>query len=324
MSSAQLRSSNGRLAAKSSDCRVRPNFASSKAVLMSTPGRIVTTLLLLIWSVVCLFPLYWVVITSIKVSEFEPDGSTFIPFVGFAPTLDSWRYVLFDSHDDTVARAVSSIAVAASATLICLVLGAMAAYALVQLRTRLPLAPETTLLALMATRILPPCAIVLPIYLTLQYLGMIDSILGLTLVYAAVNLPIAVWLLANGFRRLPRDVLDAAALDGASNVRLLLDMALPLAAAEVAATALLVFILCWNEFALAAVLTTDHALTLPAYLVGQMAVREQMASTEPQWGNFSTIIVLMVAPLLLGAGVLQRLLARSFVGRDRTGYEGGT
>ena len=293
-----------------------------KAPFASPVVSLATYAVLLGWAAICLFPLYWIVITSIKVTEFEPDGSTFLPFIDFSPSLESWRYILSDSHDDTLARTGTSITVAVTATAICLILGAMAAYALVRLRTRMPLAPETTLLALMATRILPPCDAVLPIYVTLQYLGLIDSTLGLIFVYAAVNMPIAVWLLADGFRRLPRDLLDAAALDGASHARLLLDMALPLAATEVAATALLIFILCWNEFAFAAVLTSNHALTLPAYLVGQMAVREQMASTEAQWGNFSAIIVMMVAPLLLGAGVLQRLLARSFVGRDSSGYEG--
>lgn len=274
------------------------------------------------WAVVCLFPVYWIAITSIKASEFEPDGATYLPGIDFTPDLESWRFILFDSHDDTLARVWTSLIVAGSATEVCLVLGSLAAFALVRLRTHLPFAPETALLALMATRILPPCAAVLPICLSLQYAGPIDSRLGLILVCTAVQLPITVWLIANGFRRQPGEVLDAAMLDGASPLRVLLTMAIPLAASEIAATGLLVFILCWNEFSYAVVLTSNHALTLPPYLVGQMAVREQMASTEPQWGTFSTIIVLMVAPLLLGAGVMQRLLARSFVGRERSGYEG--
>ena len=278
--------------------------------------------ILVAWAAVCLFPLYWVAITSIKTSEFEPDGSTFLPWIDFTPTLESWRFIVFDSHDDTLARAAASVIVASVSTAACLTLGALAAYALTRLRTRSPLAPETTLLALMATRILPPCAAAIPIYLSLQYVGLIDSKLGLIIVYTAVHLPIAVWLIAGGFRGLPGEIFDAAMLDGASHPRMLLTMAVPLAATEIAATGLLIFILCWNEFSYAVVLTSDHALTLPPYLVGQMAVREQMASTEPQWGTFSTIVMLMVAPLLLGAGVTQRLLARSFVGRERSGYEG--
>ena len=287
-----------------------------------TAGRAAAYAVLGGWAVVCLFPLYWIAITSIKASEFEPDGSTYLPGIDFKPDLEAWRFILFDSHDDTLARVWTSLVVAGTSTAACLVLGALAAFALIRLRTHLPLAPETTLLALMATRILPPCAAVLPIYLSLQYVGLIDSRLGLILVYTAVHLPIAVWLIADGFRRQPSEVLDAATLDGAGNLRVLLTMAVPLAATEIAATGLLIFILCWNEFAYAVVLTSNQALTLPPYLVGQMAVREQMASTEPQWAYFSTIIVLMVAPLLLGAGVMQRLLARSFVGRERSGYEG--
>ena len=272
---------------------------------------------LIVWSAICLFPLYWIVITSIKTAAYEQDGTTYLPFVDFMPTLESWRFILLDHHDGTLRRAAASGTVSLAATAICLGLGSMAAYALVRLRTRLPLAPEATLLALLATRILPPVAAVLPIYLTLQSFDLIDSYLGLILVYVAVHLPIAIWLLANGFLRLPGEMLDAAALDGASHIRILTTIALPLAATEAAATALLIFVLCWNEYPYAAILTTDHALTLPPYLVGQMAVREQMASTEPQWGYFSVVIVLMVAPLVLGSGVLQRLLARSFVGQAR-------
>ena len=279
-----------------------------------------TYTVLILWSAICLFPIYWIVITSIKVTGFEPDGSTFVPFVDFKPTLESWRYILFDSHDDTLARALTSLIVAGVSTLLCLFLGALAAYSLVRLRTRfMSLPPETSLLALLAARILPPVAAVLPIYVALQYLGLVNTMPALILVYVAVHLPIAIWLIADGFRRVPGEVLDAAALDGASHWRILAGTAAPLAAAEIGATALLVFILCWTEFPIASVLTTNRSMTLPAYLVGQMAVREQMASTEAQWGYFSAIIVLMVAPLLLGTSVLQRLLARSFVGRDKSG-----
>jgi len=264
--------------------------------------------LLSAWAAICLFPLYWILITSIKVSEFEPDGSTFLPFIDFSPSLESWRYILFDSHDETMFRFTVSLAVASSSTGLTVALAAPAAFALARGLPGVPAAPRLSLLIMLATRILPPYVIILPIYILLQRLNILDSPVGLIVVYTVINLPISLWLLQEGFAMVPAETLDAAALDGATNIRQLWDIALPLSRSELWSAALFVFFLCWNEYPIATMLTAGHAQTLPAYLVAQMAVREQMASTEPQWGNFSAIIVLMVAPLLLCTGVMTRFL----------------
>jgi len=118
------------------------------------------------------------------------------------------------------------------------------------------------------------------------------------------------WLMRIGFDAVPAEIIDAAILDGASLLRVFLTMMLPLSAGMTAATALLMFVLGWNEYTFAVVLTQDRALTLPPFLAGQMAVREQMATIQPQWSYFSTLIAIMAAPLLAGTGIVQRLLTR--------------
>jgi multiple sugar transport system permease protein len=109
-------------------------------------GRLAAYAVLTSGTVTCLFPVYWIAITSIKMSEFGLDGSTFLPGNDFTPTLESWRLVLFDSHDHTLARTATSLVAAGTATAACLSLGALAAYSLTRLQATLPFALQTTLL----------------------------------------------------------------------------------------------------------------------------------------------------------------------------------
>jgi multiple sugar transport system permease protein len=152
--------------------------------------------------------------------------------------------------------------------------------------------------------------IALPLYVVFQGIGLLDTHAALILTYVATNLPIAIWLLRDVFATIPIDIEEAAMIEGASRVRILISIVLPLAASGLATTFLFLTILCWNEYLFAVTLSADEAQTMPAFLAGQMAVREQMASSEPQWGYFSVVILIMVAPLISLAWLLQRLVAR--------------
>lgn len=273
---------------------------------MARPVSIVVHALLFAWALVCLLPVGWMLAGSFKPVEAFANGPAYLPFVDFRPVLESWSYILFSSGDDTLKRFVNSCGVSALATAATILLAAPAAFALL----RSGASRHWLLGALLASRALPPVATALPLYLVFQYAGGLDTWWALASVYTAYNLPIAIWLLRNALAAVPPEITDAAILDGASLLRVLFTLLLPLAGGTVAASALFVFVLCWNEYSFALMLTTDHALTLPPFLAGQMAVREQMATSEPQWGYFSALIVLMVAPLLLGTGIVQRLLTR--------------
>ena len=315
------------------------------------------------WALVCLFPLYWVVVTSLKQTQDIVNGPVYLPFIDFKPTLRSWIYILFNPDDDTLRRFGNSLVVATVATGLTIALGGTAAYGLARLQLNfsaravaiafavaalcwvavngvlgskygLPTAlslfavvllgshrPRQSLISndqialfILGTRILPPVAIALPIYLMAQTFGLLDSWTALIMVYAATNLPLAIWLLRDVVEAIPKDLEEAAELDGASRFRILLTVTFPLARIGVVAVAVLTFVFCWNEYTFSIFLTTDHALTMPPFLAGQMATREQMASAEPEWGYFTVLITMMVAPLVVFAGLLQRLLARAFVG----------
>lgn len=275
-------------------------------------GRILRHFVLAAWSAVCLLPLYWVAIGSFKSARDVANGPAFLPFVDFQPTLNAWLYILFDSGVDTLGRFANSLAVASFSTILTLLLGGMAAFSVVRWRGS-RFWQHRLMVAVLATRILPPIIVATPIYLMMNAIGGVDTWWALVIVYTTTNLPLALWLLRDGFADLSPDILDAAEIDGASFVSVFFTMAVPLARASIIATGMLVFILSWNEFTLAVLLTTDHALTLPPYLAGQMAVRKQMATAGPQWDFFCVLIMLMTTPLIAGTTLPPRLLTGAFV-----------
>lgn len=271
---------------------------------------------LVFWSFVCLFPLYWVCITSFKSGDAVMHGPSYFPFVDFQPTLESWRFILFDASDNLLHRYVNTVLIGGFASVLTICLALMLIYGLTRHTSFFGSRFTKPLLAgLLFTRLLPPAMLVLPLYLMAKTTGSLDTLTMMVLVYAAVNLPVAVWLLLPimGFRATDQE--EAAILDGTSQVEVLFGILLPMVWGQVCAVAFLVLIFCWNEFLLAAYLTSDHALTLPPFLVGQMSMKEaQIAGEAEEWAQFSAASVVMSAPLLWGAGWLQRQLGRSLLG----------
>jgi multiple sugar transport system permease protein len=280
---------------------------------MRSLGRYFTYAILAGWGLACVFPLYWMAIGSVKSIEDVANGPVYMPFADFVPTLDAWRYILINSGDDTLKRFANSALIASGTTAATIVIGGLAAFGLMRTR-RSAEAEGRIFLAMLASRAFPPIVTAVPLFVVVGFIGGLDTAWALAAVYMAYNLPIAVWLMRIGFDSISADIIDAAVLDGASLLRIFFTVMLPLAGGVTTATALFLFILCWNEYTFAVVLTQDHALTLPPFLAGQMAVREQMATSEPQWSYFSALIVIMVVPLLAGTPIVQRLLARGFVG----------
>jgi multiple sugar transport system permease protein len=271
--------------------------------------RIAAYAILTLWSCVCLFPLYWLAITSFK-SEADIIGQPrYLPFVDFTPAYGAWSFILTDANDNLVMRFVNSTVVGLTATVLTVLFGAMAVYGMT--RYRLP-GPWTHLSsAILATRLLPPVVIVLPAYLLALLTGLLDTWLALIVTYTALNLPVAVWLLQPVFGTGVTAQEEAAQLDGASQIGIFFTIFLPMIATSIAAVSLLIFVLCWNEYLFAAYLAGDHAMTLPPWMVGQMSIKEaQVGSEAEEWANFSAATMLMAVPLLAGAAVLQGLLGR--------------
>jgi len=169
------------------------------------------------------------------------------------------------------------------------------------------MANEDIALWMISQRILPPVAVVIPIYVLFQRLGLLDTWVALIVTYTAVNLPIVVWLMRDYFRNISLELEESAAMDGASPFRIFRSIVLPLSAPGLAATFLLVLVFSWNEYLLALILTGANAQTLPLTIAAQNATR------GPQWWYMSVLILIMIAPVTGMAIALERFIARGLL-----------
>jgi sorbitol/mannitol transport system permease protein len=205
------------------------------------------------------FPVFWTLLISFRN---EVDAGTFPP-KWIAPfTLENYEKVFkVGAKSFLLNSAIASI----GSTIVILALAFPAAYAL----SIKPIKKSKDVLTFfLSTKFLPPIAALLPIYLILQKLQLLDNIFALTVFYVAMNLPLAVWLLRSFLKEIPRELVEAAELDGASTIKILYRVLVPISMPGIAATSLICFIFTWNEFLLAINVTGFSAATAPVYLVG--------------------------------------------------------
>lgn len=160
---------------------------------------------------------------------------------------------------------------------------------------------------LVSQRILPPVAVVIPIYIIFQQIGMLDTWPALIITYVAANLPIVVWLMRDYFSTIPIELEECAAIDGASRYRTFLSIVLPLAVPGFVATFLFVLVFAWNEYLFALFLTNANAQTLPVSIAAQNATR------GPQWWYMSVLVLIMILPVIFMAILLERYMAKGLL-----------
>jgi multiple sugar transport system permease protein len=160
---------------------------------------------------------------------------------------------------------------------------------------------------IISQRILPPVAVVIPIYVLFQNLGLLDTRTALVITYTAANLPIVVWLMRDYFNTIPLELEEAAAVDGASAFRIVRLVTLPLAIPGLVATFLLVVVFAWNEYLLALFLSSADSQTMP------LTVAAQNATRGPQWWYMSVLIMIMIVPVIVLAVALERRISRGLL-----------
>ncbi|MDQ1626444.1 MAG: polyol transport system permease protein [Actinomycetota bacterium] len=213
------------------------------------------------WALTLLFfaPVGWMVLTSLHK---EADAATNPPSI-FAPLTTGNYGLLFDRG--VAPFLINSATASIVSTVLVLALATPAAYAL----AIKPVEKWTDVLFFfLSTKFLPAIAALLPIYLIVKDLGMLDNVYTLVILYTSMNLPIAVWLMQSFLAEVPREILEAAEVDGAGLLRVLWQVIRPIAMPGIAATALICFIFSWNEFMFAVNLTATRASTSPVFLVG--------------------------------------------------------
>jgi multiple sugar transport system permease protein len=177
-------------------------------------------------------------------------------------------------------------------------------YAAVARRFRRALGNNDVAFWLISQRILPPVAVVIPIYVLFQRLGLLDTWQALIIAYVATNLPIVVWLMRDYFSTVPIELEESAAVDGASPYRIFRSIVLPVSVPGLVATFLFVLVFAWNEYLLALFLSSARAQTLP------LTVAAQNATRGPQWWYMSVLILIMIVPVIVVAIVLERFISR--------------
>ncbi|HEY8411793.1 MAG TPA: carbohydrate ABC transporter permease, partial [Pyrinomonadaceae bacterium] len=247
-----------------------------------------------------LAPVYWMLTISLK-SEVD-QFATPPPWFTFTPTLDHY-------YDAFVTRGfgeylLTSAIVSVTSTICALVIGTLAAYALT--RFELPWRLNRHLsLWILSTRMFPAIVTVVPLFLMMRDLRLLNTRASLIIVYTAFNLPFVVWMMRGFFADLPRDLEEAALVDGDSRLGGLVRVVLPLVAPGLAATAVFCLIISWNEFLFALVLTqTDAAMTLPVGIAGRVT------QYEIKWGVMSAAASVALVPILVFALALQKYLVR--------------
>jgi sorbitol/mannitol transport system permease protein len=215
----------------------------------------------LAWIITLLFfaPVAWMVLTSL---HSESDAATNPPSI-FAPLTLSNYAAVFDRGISSFL--INSATASIVSTLLVLLLAVPAAYAL----SIKPVEKWTDVMFFfLSTKFLPPIAALLPIYLIVKQANMLDNVFTLVILYTSMNLPIAIWMMQSFLAEVPKEILEAAQVDGAGLTRTLLSIVAPIAMPGLAATSLICFIFSWNEFMFAVNLTATRASTAPIFLVG--------------------------------------------------------
>lgn len=244
----------------------------------------------------CVFPFYWMVTTSLKTQLVALAAP---PVWVFEPVIDNYVEVLF--KDRVGQSLVNSLIVAVATTALALVLGTPAAYALARFDFR---GKRDLWFWFITNRMISPIVLALPFFLIVRRLGLLDTHLALILIYLTFNLPIVIWICTDQFRSVPRELDEAARVDGANQFTIFSRICLPLAAPGVAVAAIFAFIFSWNELMFALVLTRTAAKTAPAAAVAFME------GYSLPFGKIMATSTLIVIPVIIFALIASRQLVR--------------
>jgi multiple sugar transport system permease protein len=292
-------------------------------------SRWLAAVLVVLYAVVSMIPLFWIFITGFKT---PPDSIAYPPKIFFSPSLEgyvnlfttrtrqapeyinslpaaqTWYDKLVRSRNMVIAgpskyipRYINSLIIGFGSTLLAVVLGTIAAYAFS--RFRIPL-KDDLLFFILSTRMMPPIAVAIPIYLMYREIGLIDTRLGMILLYTAVNLSLAVWLLKGFMDEIPREYEEAAMIDGYTRLQAFRTVVLPQAATGIAATAIFCLIFSWNEYAFAVLLTSGEAQTTPPFIPFIIGEGGQ------DWPAVAAGTTLFLIPIVVFTILLRKLLLR--------------
>ncbi len=256
-------------------------------------------LVLIIATFISIFPIYWVITTSIKAPV---DVFRMPPVWIFKPTLENYKLV-FNSRFP--GYFINSLIVSIGAVALSLVIGVPAAYGIARFKIK---RKDDIDFFLLSTRMAPPIAFIVPFYLLWSKFKLIDTYLGLILIYLLFSTAFVVWLMRAFFQDLPREMDEAAWVDGCSMWGAFFRVALPSVRGGLVATTIMCILLTWNEFFYAMILTSFDTKTMPVSLPGYIGF------VRLRWGELSSAATIILVPILVFAAFVQKSLMRGLVG----------
>jgi len=300
------------------------------SVVAPTPlAKRIAAGLVIAYALITMIPLAWIALTSFKS---PPDSIAYPPKVIFTPSLEGYcnlfttrsrqtpeyiaslppaesecdsivrsRNMVIAGPSNVIQRFTNSIIIAFGSTFLAVFLGVLAAYGFS--RFKVPL-KDDLLFFILSTRMMPPIAVAIPIYLMYREIGLSDTKMGMILLYTAVNVSLAVWLLKGFIDEIPREYEEAAMIDGYTRLQAFRKVVLPQATTGIAATAIFCLIFAWNEYAFAVLLTSGEAQTMPPFIPFIIGEGGQ------DWPAVAAATTLFVIPIFVFTVLLRKHLLR--------------
>lgn len=273
--------------------------------------RVLLYATVLFWIFICLFPFYWLFTTSLKNPLDVSRGPVYFPNVDFEATWRHWDDILFGATSDTFTRHFrNSIIAATFSTILAVIIGSMAGYGLARFQYRLRWVRwknNDIAFWIVSQRFLPPALFVVPFLILFAAVNLVDTYVGLILVYTVFNIPFAVWIMRDFFLGIPVDLEDSALVDGATRWQTFRHVVLPLSRPGLVSVALFSFVFAWNEFLYALMLTNFNAITMPVLIAGQNNTR------GIQWWFISALTIAAVLPVVALGMFMERHVAKGLV-----------
>ena len=243
------------------------------------------------------FPIYWLFLMAFK----SADEVYAVPPVYFPaePSLGSFAS-LFRGASYDAQTLINSLIIATSTTVIAMVLGTMCAYSMARFRT----GGHNFAIWIMSQRMLPPIAIVFPLFLAFAFIDILDTFPSIIVVYVAFNLPFVIWMMRGYIEDVPVAVEESALVDGCTRWQVLYKIIVPMSRAGIFATAVFTFLFTWNEFVFALVLTNNHIVTYPVQVTGYFAAQ------QTYWNSVGAMSILGTIPVFFAVIFFQRYLVR--------------
>ena len=276
-------------------------------------GRVAIYAILILWAAICLFPIYWTATTSFKMAPDVMKGNM-VPFVDYTPKWLGWKSLGLSPdtiwtestvREEFLRRFWNSTVTALASSALAVALGSCAAYGLSRFSYRFGFMRNSDIsFFFLSQLILPPVVLALPFLVLYKALGLLDTRIGLILLYTLTVLPIVIWIMRDQFAGIPTELEEAALVDGLSIWGAFLTIVMPIALPGMVAAFILSLVLTWNEYFFAALLTSTNAKTLP------VMVASQTGSQGISWWSMAALSTAAILPLMVVGILLERYIIK--------------